>query len=68
MILRKSSDYFPKPVNLRIVEDSNKLFNRLQPSDFYMYRLFEHNITTHDAHRAFPCVPYGSHNKQRLFP
>jgi hypothetical protein len=40
----------------------------LKPSGYYMYNLLYHTKTLHSAHTVYLCVPYGSHNKQRLFP
>jgi hypothetical protein len=42
--------------------------NPVNPSGYYMYHLLEHTQTLHSAHTVYLCVPYGSHNKQRLFP
>jgi hypothetical protein len=40
----------------------------LKRSGYYMYHPREHSKTLHSAHTVYLCVPYGSHNKQRLFP
>jgi hypothetical protein len=32
------------------------------------YHLIKRLETLHSAHTVYLCVPYGSHNKQRLFP
>jgi hypothetical protein len=40
----------------------------LKPSGYSMYRMLHHPQTLRSAHRAYLCVPYGSHNKQRLVP
>jgi hypothetical protein len=37
-------------------------------SGYYVYHLRWHPKTLHSSHRVYLCVPYGSHNKQRLFP
>jgi hypothetical protein len=34
----------------------------------YMYHLLYHSKSLHSAHTVYLCVPYGYHNKQRLFP
>jgi hypothetical protein len=39
----------------------------LNHSGYYTYHFLEHIKSLHSAHRAYLCVPYGSHNKQRLF-
>jgi hypothetical protein len=39
-----------------------------KPRDYCMYHTLQHPKTLHSAHRAYLYVPYGSHNKQRLFP
>jgi hypothetical protein len=45
------------------------LFIPLKHSGIYMYHLLYVTLKTlHSAHRVYLCVPYGSHNKQRLFP
>jgi hypothetical protein len=46
-------------------QNSMVLLNNLKPSGYYMYN---HTKTPHFAHRVYLCVPYDSHNKQRLFP
>jgi hypothetical protein len=33
----------------------------------YMYRLLQHQETLQSAHAVYLCIPYGFHNKQRLF-
>jgi len=43
-------------------------FNPLQPSGYYMYHHVKHSTILHSAHTVYLCVPYGSQNKQRLFP
>jgi hypothetical protein len=42
--------------------------NPLKPSGYHTYHLLQHTKTLHSAHTVYLCVPYGSHNKQRLFP
>jgi hypothetical protein len=42
--------------------------NPLEPSGYYTYHLLQHTKTLHSAHTVYLCVPYNSHNKQRLFP
>jgi hypothetical protein len=44
------------------------LINPVRPSDNYMYHLLKHTKTLRPAHTVYLCVPYGSHNKQPLFP
>jgi hypothetical protein len=39
-----------------------------KPSGYYDYHLLQYTKTLHYASRIYSCVPYGSHNKQRLFP
>jgi hypothetical protein len=46
----------------------SRALNHLNPSGYYMYHLLLHTKTLHSGHRVYLCVPYGSHNKQRLFP
>jgi hypothetical protein len=45
----------------------NRNVNSLKPSGHYIYHLLYHTKTLHSAHTVYLCVPYGSHNKQRLF-
>jgi hypothetical protein len=49
-------------------KEGGGLFTLLKPSAYYMYNLFEHTKSLHSAHTVYLFVPYGSHNKQRLFP
>jgi hypothetical protein len=42
--------------------------NPLKPSGYYIYHPLYHTKTLHSADSVYLCVPYGSHNKQRLFP
>jgi hypothetical protein len=42
--------------------------NPLQTSGYYTYHLSLYTKTLHSAPRVYLCVPYGSHNEQRLFP
>jgi hypothetical protein len=35
---------------------------------FYMYHILQDIKPLYSVHRVYLCVPYGSHNKQRLFP
>jgi hypothetical protein len=44
------------------------IFNLLKPSGSTCTTCLKHNKTLHSAHTLYLCVPYGSHNKQRLFP
>jgi hypothetical protein len=40
----------------------------LKPNGHYIHHVLQHTKTMHSALRVYLCVPYGSHNKQRLFP
>jgi hypothetical protein len=42
--------------------------NPLEPSGYYTYHLLKCTTTLHSAHTVYLCVPYGSRNKQRMFP
>jgi hypothetical protein len=45
-----------------------KYLNPLKLSGYYMNHLFQITNTLHSAYTVYLCVPYGSHNKQPLFP
>jgi hypothetical protein len=51
-----------------ILNDLRININPLEPNGYYMYHLLYHTKTRHSAHTLHLCVPYESHNKQRLFP
>jgi hypothetical protein len=53
---------------LRKYFDQHNWVLTLNPSGYYMYHPLEHTKILHSAHTVYLCVPYGSHNKQRLFP
>jgi hypothetical protein len=42
--------------------------NALNHIGNYTHHLLQQQTTLHSAHTVYLCVPYGSHNKQRLFP
>jgi hypothetical protein len=44
------------------------LLNPLKATGYYTYHLLYHTKTLHSVDRVYLCVPYGSHNKHRLFP
>jgi hypothetical protein len=48
--------------------NSTNNFNHLNYVDNYIYNLLNIERTLHSAHTVYSCVPYDSHNKQRLFP
>jgi hypothetical protein len=43
-------------------------FEGLKPSGYCMHHQLQHTKTLHSAHTVYLRVPFGYHNKQRLFP
>jgi hypothetical protein len=68
--LRTTRRYSPKDITLLFVSHDIRIsfLNILKFSGYYMYHMLKRTKTLHSAQPVYLCVPYDSHNKQKLFP